>query len=118
MDLMDLLIERKKQNEKYFLKPVLYTGMIKKRAEELFGKNIRTFLFGSIVKGNFTPLSDIDVLVVAPGVKPVLNSDKMNKIVYMKKDFEIDAPFSIILCNEKQYEDWFHPFILDKYTEV
>lgn len=115
MDLTDILIELKNENEKYFREPIKYVSLIKQKAEKLFGKQIRTFLFGSTVKGNFTPLSDIDVLVMVPGLKPGLHN---HEIVHLKEDFETGAPFSIILCNENQFEEWFRPFILDKFVEV
>ena len=58
MDLTDILIWWKKQNEKYFREPVKYCGLIRQRAEELFGNNIRIFLYGSVAKGNYSYLSD------------------------------------------------------------
>lgn len=115
MKLIDLLILRKNQNAKYFHEPLKYCAVIKKNAEELFGKNTRAFLYGSVVKGNYTYSSDIDVLVMVPGLKPGLHAEET---VFLKKNFEITSPFSIILCNEHQYEDWFKLYILDKFIEV
>jgi predicted nucleotidyltransferase len=38
---------------------------IKNKAIKILGKDVKVLVFGSIVKGNWTPNSDIDVLIIS-----------------------------------------------------
>lgn len=115
MDLIDFELNLIKQNKKYYSSPEYYGKIIKNHARKICGKNIRVFLFGSVVKGNFTLSSDIDVLVVIPSIKP---RQEAKIITQLKDNFEFASPFHIIICNKSQYENWFRKYILDKYIEI
>jgi predicted nucleotidyltransferase len=66
MRYIDLLIERQKVRQRYVKNVKKYLQIIKKRAKKILGKDTKVYLFGSFLKGNFGPNSDIDVLVVSP----------------------------------------------------
>jgi predicted nucleotidyltransferase len=116
MTFTELLIQQAQWKKKFFENPIYYARLILYRAEEIFGKsNTRIFLFGSIVKGNYTLSSDIDVLVVAPPVPP---ENKAGILTALKQDLEFASPFNIILCDASRYERWFKKYILDECLEI
>jgi len=84
MDLVDLLLEEKREKEKYFKEPEKYAKKIKKKA--------RVLLFGSIVRGDFLFSSDIDVLVVSENFK----EEERGKIVaQLLNEVGFFSPFQI-----------------------
>lgn len=115
MELKDLLISMKKRREKFFKNPLFYALKIKSRAKELYGEKVQIFLFGSIVKGNWTYSSDIDLLAVVPEIQ---SKEKSNVVMQLTQDIESPSPFQIILCNTVQFENWFKKHLLDQYIEV
>ena len=110
MDLVDLLLEIKKKNEKYFKNPKKYAKIIKKKAKEILGE-VEVYLFGSIVRGDFGPDSDIDVLVVSEN----LNKEKIGEIkAQILRQIDFFAPFQIHLITKEEYENWYKNFIKEK----
>ena len=106
--LVDILIERKKEKEKYFKNYLKYAKLIKKLAlKEL--KTAKVYLFGSIVKGNFLPTSDIDILIVSKNTPKNVRERAKIQAKILKK-IGIGSPFEIHLINEKEFE-WYKRFI-------
>ena len=73
--LVDILLEKKKREEKYFKNYLFWSKKIKKEAEQLLG-GVRVIIFGSILKKNEIP-NDIDILIISPKLK---TSEQKNKI--------------------------------------
>lgn len=107
MELVDLLIQQKKENEKYFKNPQKYASLIKRKAEELLGK-VKVYLFGSVVKGNWTPGSDIDILVVSDNFDDKKGGEIRAKLLEAVGFF---SPFEIHLITKKIFENWYKKFI-------
>ncbi len=114
MDLIDLLLESKIEDEKYYKEPLKYARKIKTRAEELLGK-VEVYLFGSIVKGNYTIGSDIDILVVA---EEVSNEERGKIRSELLKTVGFFSPFEIHLVNKKIFEVWYKKFIKEDFIKV
>lgn len=62
--LVEVLVKRRKIQEKYFKDYLKYAKIIKKRSQEILKDKVKVFVFGSILKKNETP-ADIDILVIS-----------------------------------------------------
>jgi len=71
--LTDILIERQKRKEKYFKNWRFYIRKIKKYTKEILGEKTKVFLFGSFFKKEWSPESDIDVLIVSENLPEDFN---------------------------------------------
>ncbi|MDI6757896.1 MAG: nucleotidyltransferase domain-containing protein [Endomicrobiia bacterium] len=109
MELIDLLIEQKKESEKFFRSPMRYAKKIKSAAEKVFGEGkVEAYLFGSVVSGDESCSSDIDILIIAPPVAP----DKRGEVLAaLKKPVGMTSPFEIHLIAREKYENWYKKFI-------
>lgn len=106
--LVDVLMEIKKENEKYFKNFKYYARLIKKIAGKELGE-VEVFVFGSIVKGAHTPASDIDVLVVSRNMpRKMIDRAKIKAKIF--KRIGIFAPFEIHMVDEKELK-WYRRFI-------
>ena len=109
--LVDILLEEAKENKKYFDNYLDYAQIIKKEAGKLLGK-VKVYIFGSIVKGDFDPSSDIDILIVAPKQLPFSRRTEVKVKIYEKIGFF--SPFELHLINEEEYQSWYKNFLKDK----
>ena len=60
----DFMLELAKENEKFFKNFLKYAKVIKRITKKEL-KDLRVFVFGSIVGGKILPTSDIDILIVS-----------------------------------------------------
>lgn len=65
---------------------------------------IRVFIFGSVVRGRYTALSDIDVLIVVENLNK--KYDIMTKIYK-----EIEAPIELHVTTKELFEKWYRKII-------
>lgn len=70
----------------------------------------RIYVFGSSIEGNFTAMSDIDILVVQDGIE----KDYDLKSEIFRK---VDAPLELHFVNEAEFKNWYLKFI-KKFEEV
>jgi len=117
MDYIDLLIEKQRVREKYIKNIKKYLNIIKKRAKKILGKDIKIYLFGSFLKGNFGPNSDIDILIVSSKA-PIEVRKKSEILIYLKRGFSPYHPFEIHLTTPEIFENWFKNFIKEDIKEV
>ncbi|RLI97063.1 MAG: DNA polymerase subunit beta [Candidatus Aenigmatarchaeota archaeon] len=110
----DLLLERKIENEKYFRNFLKYAKIAKRIAEKEL-KDVRVFIFGSIVKKEHTPASDIDLLIISKNM-PKRISERAKIQAKILKKIGIFSPFEIHMVNEEEFK-WYEKFI-DKKIEV
>ncbi len=109
LTLTDILIERRKRQEKYFKNYLRWAKIIKKEAEKSLGK-VKVFVFGSILRKDEVP-RDIDILIISPKLKnssPEIKSEVRTKI---KKKIGLLAPFEIHLLSPSDYKEWYKNFI-------
>lgn len=94
----------------YELRVLEYLGNFREIAERVkeIARNIdpetRVFVFGSVIRGKYTALSDIDILVM---VKDLGKKYEIMTQVYR----EIEAPVELHVVTEKLFEKWYKRFI-------
>jgi predicted nucleotidyltransferase len=115
--LVDILIERQKRKERYFKNWRFYLKKIKKEAGKILGEKTKVFIFGSFVKGNFGPESDIDVLIVSENLPE--DFDERAKIrTKIKSKVGVFSPFQLHLVTPGEFEDWYKKFIKGDFLEI
>ena len=112
--LVDILLEKKKREEKYFKNYLFWSKKIKKEAEQLLGR-VKVIIFGSILKKNEIP-NDIDILIISSKLK---TSEQKNKIrIAIQKKIGTSSPFEIHLITPEDFRDWYSYFIKDEKVEI
>ncbi|MEM5811929.1 MAG: nucleotidyltransferase domain-containing protein [Candidatus Aenigmatarchaeota archaeon] len=113
---IDIALEIAERKRKLFKNYKEIARKIKESAKKVLKDDeARVIIFGSVIKGKQTPLSDLDILII---------TEKANKIDYgktvteikerVKKDL-IGVEFHIV--TKEVFENWYKRF-LDKYEEV
>ena len=105
---LEVLDEIKRENKKYFKNYLKYAKIAKRVAEKELGE-ARAFVFGSIVKKQATPASDIDLLIVSKNMPERISERSKIKAKIWKK-IGIFSPFEIHLIDEKEFE-WYKRFV-------
>jgi len=107
-----ILVYKKIQQEKqkYFLNYLEYSKKIKEIAVELLGKNIQVMVFGSIVRNEHTPNSDIDVLIISENLSSNWEENRIIRTL-IKKQIDPFSPFEINLVRPEEYEIYYKNII-------
>jgi len=79
---------------------------------EGFWKDAEIYVFGSVLEGKHTAMSDIDILIVVDGVSRE-EAYKVKATVYK----DIDAPIELHVASSEEFERWYKRFI-DRLEEV
>jgi predicted nucleotidyltransferase len=100
------VIEIARERKKYFENPAYYARLIK----DLLGfKNLEVLLFGSVVEGQCTMASDIDLLIISDEIPQGL--DERAKLLNRINDALGPLhPFEVHLITTKEFE-WYKRFI-------
>ena len=115
-DLIDLqigIVRKFKEMRKNYLK---YAKIIKETAEKHFDNFIDLYVFGSVVKGEEHPMSDVDLAVVLSE-----NVDEEKRIDFYRKVREkigVVHPFEIHVLSKREWETWYKKFVKDDYVRV
>jgi len=118
VEAVDLALESYKHKEKYFKNWRSISRKIKKvLVKFLEDKKLRVIVFGSVVRGNFTPLSDIDLLIVSEKVKPTLEEIVMIRRKIKECLNDPYPPLEIHVASPKLFRNWYKKFI-DVYVEA
>lgn len=113
MRYFDLLLERKKERDKYLENIKFYLNLIKEFFLKELGEKTRVFIFGSYLTEKFGPNSDIDILVITD--KDEINSiEKTELILKIKKLIGFVNPFEFHIITQKEYNEWYSNFIKEK----
>ncbi|QXJ29173.1 hypothetical protein J5U23_02042 [Saccharolobus shibatae B12] len=113
MSIIDVLEENKRLRDNYIKNLNFYLDRIKEVVRNI-DPNTKIILFGSYVRGNFRPDSDIDVLIITN----VSNEFDRLKIYHeVNKAIGNPNPFEIHVINKEEYISWYSKF-LDVYKEV
>jgi len=91
-------------NPIHYLKNYLEIAKRVKSIVHRFDPSARVYVFGSVVKGKYTALSDIDILVVTS--KPKLKYD-----IIVAVYSEVDAPVELHVATPAVFEKWYLKFI-------
>jgi hypothetical protein len=113
---VQILKEVWEEKKKFFENYRFYCQKIKREAENFLGP-CRVLVFGSIVKGKFTPRSDIDVLIISEKL-PESQKERGEIRTKIKSTIGSFSPFQIHLATPKEYESWYQKFIKDDYEET
>lgn len=112
----EILQEIWEENKKYFQNYKFYCQKIKKEAEKILG-SVEVLVFGSIVKGKFTPKSDIDVLIISENLP--FDQEKRAKIkIKIKSAIPLFSPFQIHLSTPTEYQSWYQRFIKEDFEKI
>jgi len=114
---VDFMIEINQNLKDYFENWKEYAEVIKEKSEEILkDKNLRVYVFGSIVKGQYhSYLSDIDVAVVSEKL-PKEASTRGKILGELSKSLGMGNPFEIHLLSPELWKLWYLKFI-DKFVE-
>ncbi len=114
--LVQILKKSWKEKKKYFENYRSYCQKIKKLAREILGE-VEVLVFGSVVKGKFTPKSDIDLLIVSPNLPE--DQEKRAKIrTKIKSKIDPFSPFQIHLATPEEYQNWYQKFIKKDFEKI
>jgi len=113
--LVDFLIEKKQREKRYFKDYLFWAKELKKEAQKNL-KDVKVFLFGSIVRSEAEPGSDIDILIVSPDLKDSEQRSKIRTKIFKKTG--LGSPFEIHLITPKDYQDWYGHFIKKEKIEI
>lgn len=108
--LVDLLIDKKIREEKYFKNYLKYAKLIKKEAQKVLSE-ARVFIFGSILKKDEIP-QDIDVLIVSDDLAE--NRVKTKIQTKIEKEIGVFSPFELHFADSEEYNDWWKYFLKEK----
>lgn len=86
---------------------------LKKAFEEILGDEVKVVVFGSVVRGDYTPLSDLDILVISKKADKVRYGEVMEKVE--EKVGELIG-VEVHLVTPEIFEKWYKKFI-DVYEE-
>ncbi|HOK56548.1 MAG TPA: nucleotidyltransferase domain-containing protein [bacterium] len=114
--LVDILKKRAEEKEKYFKNYLFYCKKIKEEAEKILGK-VEVIVFGSVVKNEYTPLSDIDVLIISDNL-PNSYEERIKIKTEIKSKIDSFSPFQIHLSNYKEYNNWYKKFIKNDFMKI
>lgn len=113
VQILKKIAERK---EKYFKNYYFYCQKIKEEAEKILG-NVYVIVFGSVVKNEYSPSSDIDVLIVSDNL-PEDYEERIRIKTEIKSRIDSFSPFQIHLATKSEYNDWYKNFIKDEFLEI
>lgn len=105
------------EKRKYFENYLEYSQKIKEKAKELLGNDVKVLVFGSVIRGDWGPDSDIDVLVISDKLSPnwIENREIRTEIKKVAGPFN---PFQIHLATPEEYKEWYKRFIKGDFIEI
>jgi len=111
---IDLLIENAEKRKEYFANFVKYAEKVKEAVKRL-DPEARVIIFGSVVRGNVRPDSDIDLLIVT---RIAENLDERIKLrIRIMEILGEESPFEPHIVSVEEYENWYRRFI-DQFIEL
>ncbi len=102
--------------EKYRKKLEVHLRTIRKVAVEYFGPDVRIYLFGSVLRGNYGPQSDIDVAVVLKRRPSV--EERVAFRSRIREELGLFHPFEIHIVSEDEWRGWYGRFLKGEWREI
>lgn len=114
MRYFDVLVERRAQKEETIENLKKYLSVIKEFLQKKYNF-FKIIIFGSYVKKQMSPNSDIDVLIVIPKIDDVEQRHHLN---YEIRKLICFNPFiEIHIATEEEFNSWWSKFIKNDYIE-
>jgi hypothetical protein len=107
---IDILIEKRKREKKYFKNYLFWAKKIKRVAKELFGE-VKVFIFGSILQKNEIA-RDIDLLIVSQKFEN--DKEKIGAKIKLQRKLGFSYPFEFHFVSPKEYSQWYRYFVKEK----
>jgi len=105
---MEFLKEIYEERKRVFDNYIFYVRKIKENAKKVIGKDVKVFVFGSVLEDRFSiGLSDIDVAIVTKNEV----EDKARLIEKILKGIDARNVFEIHLISEEKFNNWYKRFI-------
>jgi len=113
------LINKKiwEERKEYFENYLEWGKKIKEIAKKFLGTKVTVLIFGSIVRGDWTPESDIDVLIISNKLSKNWIKNRLIR-TKIKKLIGPLSPFQIHLARPEEYKSWWKKFIKKDYIVV
>ncbi|MEM3403163.1 MAG: nucleotidyltransferase domain-containing protein [Nitrososphaeria archaeon] len=111
---VDVQLEILSAFKKYYENVNHYVNKIKALVRK-YDPSARVILFGSYVRGNMGPDSDIDVLLITRLASDV--KERVRLRIEIKRAIGDLTPFEIHIVTEEEYKSWYKKFI-DQHVEV
>lgn len=106
--LIDLEIEHLKTRKLYLENVTKYLERIKNICKT-FDPDCKLIIFGSYVRGNMKPDSDIDVLLITNHADDALYRGRLRAAI--ARNIGLVTPFQIHIISSEEYRSWYRKFI-------
>ena len=104
----EIVLHEAKERLHYLENYPKHIKRIKSRAKKILG-DVKVIVFGSIVKGEYTPMSDIDILIISENIPSNIIEQAEIKAKLLK-GFK-PGIFQIHLVKNEEYTNWYRNFI-------
>jgi predicted nucleotidyltransferase len=111
----EIILEEAKLRKKYLDNYMSYVKIIKEKAKKLLN-DAEVYVFGSIVRGNYNPMSDVDVMIVSEKIPDNIIEQAKIKAKILE-DFE-PGIFQIHLVKPFEYENWYKRFVKNDIIKI
>ncbi|MCD6421025.1 MAG: nucleotidyltransferase domain-containing protein [Thaumarchaeota archaeon] len=111
---IDLLIENAEKRKEYFANFVKYAEKVKEVVKRL-DPEARVIIFGSVVRENVRPDSDIDLLIITRIAENLYERIKLR--IRIMEILGEESPFELHIVSVEEYENWYRRFI-DQFIEL
>ncbi|RLF98119.1 MAG: nucleotidyltransferase domain-containing protein [Thaumarchaeota archaeon] len=105
---IDLLIEDAEERKRFFEDFLRYAEKVKEVVRRR-DPNARIIVFGSVVRGDVRPDSDIDLLIITDLAEKL--DERIKLRMEIMRILGEGSPFEIHIITAEEYENWYRRFI-------
>jgi len=105
---IDLLIEDAEERKRFFEDFLRYAEKVKEVVRRR-DPNARIIVFGSVVRGDVRPDSDIDLLIITDLAEKL--DERIRLRMEIMRILGEGSPFEIHIITAEEYENWYRKFI-------
>ena len=105
---IDLLIEDAEERKRFFEDFLRYAEKVKEVVRRR-DPNARIIVFGSVVRGDVRPDSDIDLLIITDLAEKL--DERIRLRMEIMRILGEGSPFEIHIITAEEYENWYRRFI-------
>jgi len=105
---IDLLIEDAEERKRFFEDFLRYVEKVKEVVRRR-DPNAKIIVFGSVVRGDVRPDSDIDLLIITDMAEKL--DERIKLRMEIMRILGEGSPFEIHIITTEEYENWYRRFI-------